>query len=124
MIFSRRKNKQSYIHYILLEEPVKDAKQIVEYADNRTVRKVINGKLYDTSKAKPILDCNISPRAVPNFDIGTFLSIPVRIYKGNTEWFFTYYSNIVIVDENWAKDVIGNNDAEKYIELFGEPELA
>ena len=37
---------------------------------------------------------------------------------------FTYYSNIVIVDENWAKDVIGNNDAEKYIELFGEPELA
>lgn len=51
MIFSWRKNKQSYIHYILLEEPVKDAKQIVEYADNRTVRKVINGKLYDTSKA-------------------------------------------------------------------------
>ena len=121
MIF---KNKNTQNNIKPKEEPKKDIEQPVEQVATKPIRKVINGKLYDTSKAKPILDCNISPRAVPNFDIGTFLSIPVRIYKGNTEWFFTYYSNIVIVDENWAKDVIGNNDAEKYIELFGEPELA
>lgn len=84
MIF-KNKNTQNDIQP--KEEQKKDIEQSVEQIAAKPIRKVINGQLYDTSKAKPILDCNISPRAVPNFDIGISLSIPVRIYKGNTEWF-------------------------------------
>lgn len=48
----------------------------------------------------------------------------VTIYKGNTEYFITYYSYLQPVDEEWVKRWIGKQNIEKYIELFGEPELA
>ncbi len=121
MIF---KNKNTQNNIKPKEEPKKDIEQPVEQVATKPIRKVINGQLYDTSKATRILECFVFADEIPNFDACSHLSIPVKIYKGNTKWFFTYYSNIVIVDENWAKDVIGRNNVEKYIELFGEPELA
>lgn len=121
MIF---KNKNTQNNIQSEEEPKKDIEQPVEQVATKPIRKVINGQLYDTSKATRILECFVFADEIPNFDACLHLLIPVKIYKGNTKWFVTSCLDIIVVDENWAKDVIGRNNVEKYIELFGEPELA
>lgn len=121
MIF---KNKNTQNNIQPEGKPKEDIEQSVEQVAAKPIRKVINGKLYDTSKATCILECFVFADEIPNFDACLHLSIPVKIYKGNTKWFVTSCLDIIVVDENWVKDVIGRNNVEKYIELFGEPELA
>ena len=53
-----------------------------------------------------------------------FFKQKVTIYKGNTEFFITYSCYLQPVDEKWVRNWIGKQDIDKYIELFGEPELA
>lgn len=88
--------------------------------------RVINGKLYDTSKATYICDLCLLRDDIPNYDLIIFdlRGEDVSIYKGNSEWFITLYGNIKPVTEEWVKDILGQYNTEKYIELFGEPELA
>lgn len=90
-----------------------------------TIR-IINGKLYDTSKATYICDLCLWHDDIPNYDliIYDFGGEHVTLYKGNSEWFITLYRNIKPVTEEWVKDILGQYNAEKYTEFFGEPELA
>lgn len=48
----------------------------------------------------------------------------MSVYKGNAEYFVEGYSVITPVDEQWVKKCLGKKNVEKYIELFGKPDLA
>lgn len=89
-------------------------------------RKIINGKLYDTSKARKICNLRLSHEDIPNYNLGicNLGGEDVTLYKGNNEWFIEYYTLIEPVSENWIKDILGRCNAGKYIELFGEVEEA
>lgn len=75
------------------------------------MRKVINGKLYDTDKSEVIYIDQMTKRAV------------CRTEKGS---YFILYSNNQIVPktEDEIKEYIGLHDADLYIELFGMIEEA
>ena len=90
------------------------------------IRKIIDGKLYDTSKAKKICSVVVPETEIPECKIPfwTLGGQEVTIYKGNTELFITYSCYLQPVDEKWVRNWIGKQDIDKYIELFGEPELA
>lgn len=121
MIF---KNKNTQNNIKPKEEPKKDIEQPVEQVAAKPIRKIINGKLYDTSKAKYICKCSVDTDTIPMIDIYPRCYTVVLIYKGNTEWFIVIYRDIVVVDEFYIKAILGKSNVEKYIELFGEPELA
>lgn len=105
---------------------------IVPVSDEHTeqkefvIRVIVDGKLYDTSKAKKVCTVQVTIHEIPDCKlcIGSIFGEKVTIYKGNTEYFITYYSYLQPVDEEWVKMWIGKQNIEKYIELFGEPELA
>lgn len=89
-------------------------------------KKIIDGKLYDTSKAKKICTIVLSHDDIPNYDL-PIISLggqDVTIYKGNSEWFIEYFCFIEPVSESWIKNILGRCDVDKYIELFGEVEEA
>lgn len=90
------------------------------------IRRIINGKLYDTSKAKNIYKVILSHDDIPNYDLPIFSlgGENVSIYKGNSEWFIEYFCFIEPVTEDWVKEIIGRCNPDKYIELFGEVEEA
>lgn len=90
------------------------------------IRKIIGGKLYDTSKAEKICTVAVPEQEIPEykFPFWTLGGQEVKIYKGNTEYFIVYLSCLQPVDEEWVRNWIGKQDIDKYIELFGEPELA
>lgn len=89
-------------------------------------RRIINNKLYDTSKAQNIYSIRLSHDDIPNYDlpIVDLGGIEVTIYKGNIEWFIEYYRFIEPVSEIWVQDILGRLNVDKYIELFGEVEEA
>lgn len=90
------------------------------------IRVIVDGKLYDTSKAEKVCTVQVTIHEIPDCKlcIGSIFGEKVTIYKGNTEYFITYYSYLQPVDEEWVKRWLGKQNIEKYIELFGEPELA
>lgn len=90
------------------------------------VSKIIGGNLYDTSKATHICDLCLDHREIPNFKpiLCCIMGEDVSFYKGNTEYFIAYCGYIEPVTEEWVKDLLGQYKPKKYIELFGEPELA
>ena len=90
------------------------------------VSKIIGGKLYDTSKATHICDLCLWSEKIPEYKlmVHSLCGEDVSLYKGNTEWFISYHCVIQPVSEEWVKDIFGLHKPEKYIELFGEPELA
>ena len=90
------------------------------------IRAIVDGKFYDTSKAEKICTVQVTIHEIPDCKlcIGSIFGEKVTIYKGNTEYFITYYSYLQPVDEEWVKRWLGKQNIEKYIELFGEPELA
>ena len=92
---------------------------------NNEIRPVIiNNKLYDITKATKIFEGTLFKLDMPEYFDTIYAFTIVSIYKGNTEWFCLVCGLIVVVDEEWVKKVLGRYDVEKYIELFGEPELA
>ena len=92
---------------------------------NKKIRPVIiNNKLYDIIKATKIFEGTLFKLDMPEYFDTIYAFTIVSIYKGNTEWFCLVCGLIVVVDEEWVKKVLGRYDVEKYIELFGEPELA
>ena len=92
---------------------------------NKKIRPVIiNNKLYDITKATKIFEGTLFKLDMPEYFDTIYAFTIVSIYKGNTEWFCLVCGLIVVVDEEWVKKVLGRYDVEKYIELFGEPELA
>ena len=90
------------------------------------IRAIIDGKLYDTSKAEKFCTVTVPEQEIPGckFPFWTLGGQKVIIYKGNTEFFITYSCYLQTVDEEWVRNWIGKQDIDKYIELFGEPELA
>lgn len=121
MIF---KNKNTQNNIKPKEEPKKDIEQPVEQVAAKPIRKIINGKLYDTSKATYICGCSVDTDTIPTVNIYPRRYTVILIYKGNTEWFIVICGDIVVLDEFYIKVILGRNNVEKYIELFGEPELA
>ena len=106
---------------------VKDSPTANIEPQRRTLREIIDGKLYDTSKAKEMTVVNLNCDDIPNyaFMVNPFKWHEVIIYRGNTEWFIVYGDAVLEpVTEEWVKDTLGKYNADKYIELFGEPELA
>ena len=88
------------------------------------VRAVINHKLYDTAKAQKICDIVVPSEELSGIPLTNLFGKHVTVYKGNAEYFIAGYSTIVPVDEQWVREWLGKRNVEKYIELFGEPELA
>lgn len=89
-------------------------------------RKIIDGKLYDTSKAERMCDLVLSHDDIPNYDL-PIINLggqDVVIYKGVSEWFIEYFCFIEPVKEDWVKYILGRCNVDKYIELFGEVEEA
>lgn len=75
------------------------------------MKKVVNGKLYDTDKSTMIYMDEMTKR---------------MIFKTEKGAYFLLYPNNEVVPktENEIKEYIGLHDAELYIELFGEPDEA
>lgn len=117
------KNKKAYLEaiYMLFNKKNKQAEEISE-----PIRKIIDGKLFDTSKATHICDLCLWWEKIPDYCQRMYHAFgeDVSLYKGNTEYFLVAYGNILQVTEEWVKSILGQYKTEKYIELFGEPELA
>lgn len=73
------------------------------------MKAIINGKLYDTEKSEMICD------------IGMTGSI-WRTAKGNLFLLNDITMRISNTNQEEIKDLLGGENPEKYIELFGEPE--
>ena len=75
------------------------------------MKKIINGKMYDTDISEEIYLDEMNNRRI------------FQTKKGN---YFLLYPNgeLVPKTEDEIKELLGNNDTNKYIELFGEVEEA
>ena len=75
------------------------------------MKKIINGKMYDTDTSEEIYLDEMNNRRI------------FQTKKGN---YFLLYPNgkLVPKTEDEIKEFLGNNDTNKYIELFGEVEEA
>lgn len=78
------------------------------------MKTIIDGKLYDTEKAKLVYGdgagYGIYHTAKGAWFSGEFLTANTRIIKP--------------IPESEVKNIIGRNNTELYVELFGEPEEA
>ena len=92
----------------------------------RVLKAIIDDKLYDTSKAKEIGSVILSHEEIPKYNLSVCYlgGREVIIYKGNTEWYIAYCYELQPVSEEWVREKLGRHNVDKYIELFGEPELA
>ena len=92
----------------------------------RTLKAIIDGKLYDTSQATHLCHVLISNENIPEYAliISRIGGEDTDVYKGVTEFFIEYSGVIQPVTEDWVKEVLGKCNVDKYIELFGKPELA
>lgn len=106
----------------------KSEKTINQAAENEPQpnRRIIDGKLYGTSRAKNICDLILSREDIPNFGLQIYVlgGQKVTIYRGVSEWFIEYSYIIEPVTEDWVRKILGEHNVEKYIELFGEVEEA
>ena len=75
------------------------------------MKKIINGKMYDTDTSDEIYLDEMNNRRI------------FQTKKGN---YFLLYPNgeLVPKTEDEIKELLGNNDTNKYIELFGKVEEA
>ena len=75
------------------------------------MKKIINGKMYDTDTSDEIYLDEMNNRRI------------FQTKKGN---YFLLAPNgeLVAKKEDEKKEILGNNDTNKYIELFGEVEEA
>ena len=112
-------------------ENKKDENIVIDIDSNNNIESnnkirpvIINNKLYDITKATKIFEGTLFKLDMPEYFDTIYAFTIVSIYKGNTEWFCLVCGLIVVVDEEWVKKVLGRYDVEKYIEVFGEPELA
>lgn len=111
-LFTRRKAKNE----IVLEEQPK------------VLKRIIGNKLYDTSQAELVCttwrDEDEILKYMPYKPIIRALNgYQVKLYKGVTEWFIVVCGSIYAVDEEFAKNCLMYYP-EKYVEYFGEVELA
>lgn len=83
----------------------------------KPVRKIENGKLYDTLKATKVT-------SYEERSIIFGRCITYTLYKGKTEWFVEGNGCIFPKNELEAKDILSRHDTDQYIKYFGEPELA
>lgn len=123
-----RKSRKNYFdvsverdEQIILKDPVPKPEVVV--------RKIIDGKLYDTSKATKICTMSVPGNEIPNKLCSAgwaqlMFGCDVNLYKGNNTYFCTISGEVFAVSEEWVMKWLGRCDADKYIELFGEPELA
>ena len=93
------------------------------------VRNIIDGKLYDTSKATKICTMCIPKQEIPSDlhpigILGCIDEYSVDLYNGNSTLFCVFDGYVFTVSDEWAMKWLGRRNADKYIELFGEPELA
>lgn len=87
------------------------------FFNNKPVRKIINGKLYDTSKAEKVI-------SFKHKSVWQYKETLYTLYKGKTEWFLENSGYIEMLTEDRAKELLVRYDIDKYIKYFGEPELA
>lgn len=93
------------------------------------VRNVIDGKLYDTSKATKICTMCIPKQEIPfalhpTGILGCLDEYSVDLYVGNQAFFCVFCDRVFVVSDEWTKKWLGICDVDKYIEMFGKPELA
>lgn len=98
-MFSRKRNAKENIQEELNNtQPQEEAKEELAECNNpKTIRKVINGKLYDTSKATHICNLCMWHEKIPDYKF-CFCSLGgenVSIYKGNAEWFIKVHEDII-----------------------------
>lgn len=108
---------------------LKPSEALKRETEDVVIKKIIDGKMYDTSRAKKICTIYVSREAIPEelqpAEIRLFVdAISVCLYQGNSTCFCTFSGEVFAVSEEWVKKWLGRCDADKYIELFGEPELA
>lgn len=124
-MFFKKRNKQANG---ILEPIIDKFENELKQTDDKlvSIRKIINGKLYDTSKATHICHLRLWWEKIPGYEppICNMFGEDADLYKGNTEYFLVVHCDIKPVTEEWVKDILGQYNTEKYIELFGEPELA
>lgn len=122
-MFRRKKNVEA----IESDKPTEKTKN-PEPSDRQEYigTKIIDGKMYDVSKADKICEMIVSPDEIPERKSGFYnlLGEGITLYKGRTQYFITHYCNVQPVDEEWVKKILGLYNPDKYIELFGEVELA
>lgn len=93
------------------------------------VRNVIDGKLYDTSKATKICTMCIPEQEIPSElhptgILGCLDEYSVDLYMGEKTFFCVFCKRVFVVSNKWVKKWLGICNADKYIEMFGKPELA
>ena len=103
-------------------------KEVVTEQQPKVIKKIIGNKLYDTSQAE--LVCTTWRDEDEIFKYMSFRPIvralsgyEIKLYKGVTDWFMVVCGSICVVDEEFAKNCLAYYP-EKYIEYFGEVELA
>lgn len=93
------------------------------------VRIIIDGKLYDTSKATKICTMCIPKQEIPSGlhptgILGCLDGYSVDLYRGKQAFFCVFCKRVFVVSNEWVEKWLGICNADKYIEMFGEPELA
>lgn len=96
-------------------------KRIIKHA-----KAVVDGKLYDTETAEYITKLE-DGRILFETLLGNYFTCCSMVddYKGVDSYtYIDVYGDIKPETKEFAKEIIGRCDIEKYIELFGEPEQA
>lgn len=93
------------------------------------VRIIIDGKLYDTSRATKICTMCIPKQEIPSKlhptgILGCLDGYDVDLYRGKQTFFCVFCKRVFVVSNEWTKKWLGICNADKYIEMFGKPELA
>lgn len=89
-------------------------------------KSVVDGKLYDTETAEYITKLG-DGRILFETQFGNYFTCRSLVddYRGVDSYtYIDVYGDIKPETREFAKEVIGRCNVEKYIELFGEPELA
>lgn len=107
------------------EEGKKKESAVCESNESPVVRKIVDGKLYDTSKAEKLATYGMTDGMAETLGIEYWtLMTSYTLYctqKGN--FFVACYCNITPVDESMAKKILSDHPDE-YIKIFGEVEEA
>lgn len=123
MLFKNKHIKQQSED--LTQDFTQDNAERNEDSSQKPVRKIIDGKMYDTSKAAHVCDLCLWHEEIPAYDLPIYClgGESVSLYRGKSKWFIELYGDITPVEDIWVKDTLGKHNVDKYIELFGEPEL-
>ena len=123
MLFKNKHIKQQSED--LTQDFTQDNDERNKNSSKKSVRKIIDGKMYDTSKAAHICDLCLGHEEMPDYDLPIYClgGESVSLYRGKSKWFIELYGDITPVEDIWVKDTLGKHNVDKYIEIFGEPEL-